>query len=1386
MKIYDKDNRLILDVTVDDNSYRNRAIMGDHNLTLYYSLAQHVEIPVGSYCEFQGKTYTLMHPEQFKMKHKREYTYTVTFSSEQDKAKIWKFRNPVDGRLKFSLTAKPKEHLQMFVDNMNRRDVGWTTGECVEDVEKLISYDHDYCWDALTKMATEFKTEFEIEDKRVSLHKVEYDKSNPLPLSYGRGNGFKSGVGRSNSGDTPPVETLFVQGGEQNIDRSKYPEDETLRATSNGCLLLPVGQTIGYDGEHFDNETGYNEDEAWHYLVDDLGLSIRNIDREPSSLAEDSLDRSDDYPKRVGTVSKVIEVDTKNNFYDFIDSSIPDDLNYEDYLIEGEAMTVIFQSGMLAGREFDVKYYHNAKNLNGVEKAGKRFEIVPQEIDGVTMPNEQFKPEAGKDTYAIFHVMLPDAYIRNDVDKSGASWDMFRAAVKYLYDNEERKYTFTGELDGIWAKKDWLNIGGRIRLGGFVRFTDENFEKDGVLVRITNIKDYVNNPHAPKIELSNETVSGTVTSTIKQLEATEVIAEEYRKEALQFTKRRFRDAKETIEMLEAALSDKFTNRINPIAVETMSMLVGDERLQYQFVSAPGNTEAVPHNIIWNSETRQLIAPAGTIQHLTLGINSISPQHEASEYRYWNVESYESSILDNTRGKYYLYIRAKKESAGQSAAQAVFRLSSKTHALDEGNYYWFLVGILNSEYDGERSFVTLYGFSEVLPGRITTDRIATASGDSYFDMLNGAMKLKDKLQYNIDGNEELKIKGVIVQSQSGQQSYIGCFRGKYNAAYTYYEGDEVTYAIGENISTYRYISPTPSKGNAPTSSDHWQVTAKGQQGDAGKDGTSFSIKGTAQYHVNSWDDVMAVTGDLWLVDGEDSSPYVAVFMHTWSKKAAEIGDAYLLGDTGELYVATESFWQNCGIIKGEPGEKGAQGEKGSDGNYTELRFAVNGSTTKPPTLTETELDPPGWSTTVPPVGNETYLWMTCVVKSADGKTMTGQWSTPIRISPYDGKNGENGKSPVMVYRGIYDSDKTYYGNPYRLDCVKHGDTYYIARIDAETFSSITPPDTSKWNKFGASFESVATQLLLAEKATIGNWFIQGDNIASTHGTVNGAVSSDFGNPDFVPDIILNGKDGVVGIGEDMTLDRDGLSLFGNGYPRVRITDASIGDFTEYTLKQSDTLNEDKTSTTGTFYLPYGNYVKKSETLERSTKIVKSIGFLDVGSTITIKSASAIFNAPVPVDVNTSVQGTVYGKDVIVRIRLDGGTVHSFSASGSKSGVGRYGDTQGESMSFAIDEGGTYTVKRAGNYIVEFGLEEIWLAGGQSTTLSSTTLKLSFEGSFKRGNYEKTLLGNDGIISLWPESAFFHSKTVSISQIGNYGLRVDKTGVYKIENGELKRL
>lgn len=1050
MKIFNQLGYKVLDIEVDDNSYRHRVIMGEHSLTLYYSLPEHVELPVGSYCEFQGETFTLERPEAFKMKHSRYFEYTVTMEAPEAKAKIWKFRNTVDGRLKFSLTAKPIEHLQMFVDNMNRRDKGWTVGDCIDGVEQCINYDHAFCLDALKQQASEFKTEYEFKGKRVSLKKVEYNKTYPLPLSYGRGNGFKSGVGRTNTGEQPPVEILYVQGGTDNLDPSKYGASE---------LRLPKSQQLGFDGEHFDTEDGFNKDSSRLYITDEDGLSIRRYDKQLASLAEDSLDCSSISPKRVGEVSKVITVDAETNFYDFTDTTIPETLNFEDCLIEGETMTVIFQTGMLAGREFEVKYYHKAKTVRGVKKEARRFELVPQEIDGQTMPNETFKPREG-DKYAVFNCMMPDAYICDNKTKKGASWDMFREAVKYLFDNEDMKLTFTGELDGIWAKKDWLNIGGRIVLGGFIRFTDPRFQPDPVLVRITGIKDYINKPYSPVIELSNTTVSGGVSSTLKELQSQEVLIEDNQRAALQFTKRRFRDARETIAMLEASLLDNFTGSISPIAVQTMSLLVGDESLQFRFVSSRTNPVQVAHAITWDNEQKQLTAEAGIIQHMTLGISSLSSSHDTSEYRFWDVEEYMSGRIEEGEKKFYLY--AKVSETGQTGS---FLLSETAIKMGQvSGFYHLLVGVLNSEYDGERSFVTLYGFTEVLPGRVTTDRVVSGDGQSYFDMIANALKLGNKLSFNTQGDGLLRLRGTLVQNDGGDESYIGCYRGVWNAAYVYYNGDEVTYTANGLTSTYRYVYATPSRGVPPTIVTYWQVVAAGAKGDAGKDGTSVKILGTLSSTTE-----LPTSGNTQ-------------------------GDGYLIN--GELYVWDGSKWNNVGSIKGDKGDTGDKGDDGIDAPYYEIRYAKNGSTTSAPSLTKTALNPSGWTTTQPSVSTGYYLWMTIAKKTADGSSLIEQWSKPIRITPYDGTDGKNGSSPVMVYRGVYSASKTYYGNANRLDCVKSGDTYYIARIDAGTFSNVAPPNTNKWNSFGASFESVATNLLLAENANIGDWFMSGGKIVST--------------------------------------------------------------------------------------------------------------------------------------------------------------------------------------------------------------------------------------------------------------------------------------------------
>lgn len=972
-------NNKEIDILVDTSSYRYTALQNVGTLYLYFASEEFINIPVGAYCIYKNITYYLMDPDDFKKKSSRNFEYTLVMYDIGAILGKYKCRDIVSKRLKFDYTAKPHEHLQLIVDNLNMRDSGWKVGECIEAEEKTINYNHIFCSEALPTIADTFKTEYEIDPaiKTIHLRKVEYNKGEPLPLEYGKDKGFVPGLGRSNKDGNRPVTILYVQGGEQNIDFSKYGSKE---------LLLPKNQRLEYEGRA--------------YVSDAEGLYIKRADTTLTDVQEDSLDCSHISPKRVGSVSNVVVSDKEKNFYDFIDSSIPDDLNFEDYVIEGNNMTVIFQSGMLAGsnKEFEVKYVHKER----------KFLITPQEIDGQIMPNDIYKPNLG-DKYAVFGIQLPDAYICNNSTKEGASWDMFREAAKYLYENEDPKFTFKGELDSIYSKKRWLSIGGKIKLGGYILFKDPQFIPEGIKIRITSIKEYIHRPYSPIIELSNTTTGTTVSNELNKIEENEVKTDNQYKNSIQFTKRRFRDAKETISMLNDALLH-FSGSISPISVQTMSMLVGDESLQFRFVNNKTTPTQVEYLVTYDSKKKVLSAPGGILQHMTIGIDTLSSGHKASEYKFWDIEKYTSPTLTETVG-YYLYVKANKN--GTTGSYVLSKNAINLEGVE--GYYHFLVGILNSEFEEDRSFVELFGFTEILPGRITTDRIVSSDGLNFMDFVNNAFRVGNSDSYfdwNSRGDKKLRLKGTIVQSESGDESPIGCFRGTYSSSYTYYWGDEVTYTTSNGTSTYRYVSKTPSRGNVPTNTSYWIIVAEG--------------------------------------------------------------------------------------AKGNKGDKGDDGDPGNNGDYFEYRYAVNGSRSTPPSLSKTSRNPSGWSTTVPTVGNLQYLWFTVAKINGETNSLIQNWSTPARQTPYDGVDGRNGDTgPTMVYRGVYDSSKVYYGTSRRVDAVKYNGHYYVARVDAGNgFQNHVPTDTAYWNDFGAEFESIATNLLLAEGANIGDWFMSGGKIVST--------------------------------------------------------------------------------------------------------------------------------------------------------------------------------------------------------------------------------------------------------------------------------------------------
>lgn len=944
MIIYAYDGTPILRIKVDDSSYKYEEIMGDCNVYLEFALTEHVEIDPGSYIIFQGVKYEMMSRENVSIQHNRNYEYKATFSGPQSRFGRYVMYNYQDGRLKFDMIGKPTDFLTMVLWNLNEREPNtWAAGDIVIKEERLVSFSHTNVRDALNAIAEAFDTEWSVTggggQYYINLRKNEFNKDNPLALGYGKNRGFKPGVGRFNYGAFGQVQKVWIDGGERNLSIGEYgyttlhfPKDFTFSHDARNNFRYTI------DGQMYtENKSGgFDSQTAIAFQTDAFGASVKMVDA-PDNCVEASLDLTEYYPKRVGTVTDVYylykgeyltyqqlisleEVIWEEVQVDIVDTTIADEqiegsdngLDYSKYLFSNnDPLVVIFQSGMLAGREFNATFVKEAKTRTQInEETGEeetivlrpanRFELERTTIDGVDMPNAIFRPSAGSepDTYIVTNCYLPQEYICDFAHFQGAELDALREACKFIRENKDPQFTFKGTVDDLYSRRNWLNISGKLILGGCISFQDSSIQPTPIVTRIVGIKNYVNNPYAPDLTISNETVKGGMSSTIAKLKAGDEHVMERVKEGRRFSMRSFRDAKETIAMLAGTI-DYFSEGINPITVETMSLLVGYEALQFKFWTSRACTTPFPDPTHYDPDTHMFSIDSCVIQHMTHGITDVMPSEARHYYDYmrWSMPHIEFGPLtgvdeqgnDNSSSAYYLY--AKVDAANVAKADSEMTAEEAAHIYGEFvlsktkkdikakltptdteykvvngvntefSYYYLLVGILNSEYEGGRSFAPMYGFTEVLPGQITTDVIRSASGASYFDLANEQFVLGQALRFL---NNELVLNGAFVQS-GNRKYHLGAFRGQWTDGEWYYPGDEVWWQSQNGaISSYIYIYETPSQAsssNNPTNTAYWQVFAQGVAGSSGDSSLSVDLTNEVDGLAVGSDAVLSVSVDL---------------------------------------------------------------------------------------------------------------------------------------------------------------------------------------------------------------------------------------------------------------------------------------------------------------------------------------------------------------------------------------------------------------------------------------------------------------------------------------------------------------------------------------------
>ena len=674
-----------IEITPLSESYARTALQEIDTLVLHYELPEHTDLPLGSTASFRGTTYTLYKTSDLTMHHSRAYEYTATLYGDGERTRLYKVVNLVDGRLSFTLTAKPHEHLQMLVDTLNKREGAgtWTAGSVPDGTEITLAYDHISVLDALVQLATKLETEWGITGTTLHIGKLT-GSSDPLSLRYGRGKGILPDIRRTPVDDYP-IGRLYANGGSRNIDPSTY---------GSKTLHFPKGATLTYEGQV--------------YHTDPTGIYVYT-EGDAATSSDTSIDLTHIYPSRIGSVTKV-EV-TNEGAVDILDSTIPETLDYEKQLLEGQTLTVKFETGMLAGREaFGAKYIHS----------DRRLQIVPRDEDGVTLPGGVYLPKAG-DKYAVFGCSLPLEYITD------AETAMLSEAVKYLHSHQTEQYNITIELDGIYTKQHWGEIGSRLALGHRVRFTDPSWQPTPVDIRILGITTYLSRPYSPKLDLSNSPLPSSFTAVIKRVEGDQFVREEeYRGGLRRLEKRTYEDAKATREMIERLRVEGFTHSITPETLRTLQAVIGSPSLQFSFGRDDGQ-ELFPFEYEWRKGKTELHIPGRQYILQEKGDKTLSPD---AKQKVTEMEEYTYSLKDEET-QLYLYADLTSKS---------YKVSATPMEITDTR---LLVALIHGVGE-DRTLTPLYGFTEITPGQLKTDLIRSQDGKSYWDLLTGKFATKGDL------------------------------------------------------------------------------------------------------------------------------------------------------------------------------------------------------------------------------------------------------------------------------------------------------------------------------------------------------------------------------------------------------------------------------------------------------------------------------------------------------------------------------------------------------------------------------------------------------------------------------------------------------------------
>lgn len=507
MTIYNPSGKAIYDAPVTTSAIIKYALMGDYYIELPFSLLTPLDFPLGSYITYKGRKFEIMSEVYPDFDNKTGgYKYTLQFQAQQNHMKnfICFWLGGDNPEAVFHNTTDLASFGALIVANMNKALGGnnWQMGSVnVEHPEtnKLVSFNGDTCWDALSSIAETFDVEWWTEENGsiVTLH---FGKLNfGTPETFKRGEVVKS-IPAKKGDDSEYGTRFYVFGSTRNLTK-EYGQSEQGGVTNHVSevrLRLPDGQ------QYIDARPGLTKNEIKEVVVffDDI------------------------YPKNTETVTSVETIDRTiiegqtDKAYVMVCNDTP---FLPSDVIEGETLGAHLTSGDLIGWDFELALIDdNGDNIDPAtwkpeDGFNKKFEIIAQvETSGESqqiIPNENMRPrgkddDRGPDTFVLTGVKLPQQRIDE------AEQELLNAGTSYAAKHSSDTTVYDCETNPVYCTHNEKNY----EAGQAVRLMGPQFGIDGRLSRIQGYEKKLYNEYIATYTVGDNTPYsrlGSIESDVK-------------------------------------------------------------------------------------------------------------------------------------------------------------------------------------------------------------------------------------------------------------------------------------------------------------------------------------------------------------------------------------------------------------------------------------------------------------------------------------------------------------------------------------------------------------------------------------------------------------------------------------------------------------------------------------------------------------------------------------------------------------------------------------------------------------------------------------------------------------------------------------------------------